>query len=67
MCVKALQEEVCMSQPLVTYNLILLCDAGLLSCRREGRNAIYSLQADKRLRIERLMKQLFDQQCVLIS
>lgn len=58
LCVCQIMAVLGISQPLISRNLALLDDAGLLNERREGKLIFYSFKKDLPPFIERLMKSI---------
>ncbi|MFN3396647.1 MAG: ArsR/SmtB family transcription factor [Thermodesulfovibrionales bacterium] len=58
LCVCQIMAVLGISQPLISRNLALLDDAGLLNERREGKLVFYSLKKDLPPFIERLLKSI---------
>ena len=57
-CACKLLEELNISQPTLSHHMKILCDAGIVSGRKEGKWTHYSICRDGVLRIRGLMKQL---------
>ena len=57
-CACKLLEELNISQPTLSHHMKILCDAGIVSGRREGKWTHYSICCEGVCRIRNLMKQL---------
>lgn len=57
-CACKLLEELNISQPTLSHHMKILCDAGIVSGRREGKWTHYSISCEGVCRIRNLMKQL---------
>jgi len=56
MCVRELEAVIGKSQPLISTNLIAMSEIGLLDCASHGRRSVYSLRADVRVQVARLIQ-----------
>ena len=45
-CACHLQEELVISQPTLSHHMKILCDAGVVNCRKEGKWSHYSINKD---------------------
>jgi len=57
-CACKLLEELNISQPTLSHHMKILCDAGIVAGRREGKWTHYSICCEGVCRIRNLMKQL---------
>ena len=57
-CACKLLEELNISQPTLSHHMKILCDAGIVNGRREGKWTHYSICCDGVRRIRGLMKEL---------
>lgn len=46
MCACIILESFHITQPTLSHDMRILAEAGLVNCRRDGKNAFYSLNAD---------------------
>ena len=61
-CACRLLEELNISQPTLSHHMRILCDAGIVSGRREGKWTQYSLCGDGVRRLSGLMQELLPEQ-----
>lgn len=60
--VTQLQEELDLEQAVVSHHLNILKTRGVLNCRRDGKNMLYSLKNKKFLNILRCIETSFEEQ-----
>ena len=59
-CACVLLDDLKISQPTLSHHMKILCDAGIVSARREGKWSYYSINPDGCEHAMRLIKQIAD-------
>ena len=62
-CACKLLEELNISQPTLSHHMKILCDAGIVTGRKEGKWTHYSICRDGVRRIRGLMEEVFPAEC----
>lgn len=62
LCACKLQEALSISQPTLSHHMRILCDAGVVRARREGKWTHYSLDADGAREALALMRGVLNQE-----
>lgn len=57
-CACKLQEELAISQPTLSHHMRILCDAGIVNARKEGKWTHYSLNDDASVQVIDLLRQI---------
>lgn len=62
-CACKLLEELNISQPTLSHHMKILCDAGIVTGRKEGKWTHYSICRDGLIRIRELMEEVLPAEC----
>lgn len=57
-CACKLQEELAISQPTLSHHMRILCDAGVVNARKEGKWTHYSLNDDVSAQVIDLLREI---------
>ncbi len=60
-CACMLQEELSISQPTLSHHMRILCDAGIVNARKDGKWTHYSLNAEGCTAAQELLRDLLNQ------